>query len=55
MNLVMCNMSNALDWESGIVNRNYFIARELVASKLFERVLFVDFLSINPIGLFFGV
>ncbi len=54
MNLVLCNMSNALDWKQGIVNRNFFIARELVASGAFEQVLLVDFLAINPMGPLFG-
>lgn len=53
-NLVIVNMANALDWEQGIVNRNFFIARELSRSGLFDNILLVDFLAINPVGLVFG-
>lgn len=54
MNLVLCNMSNALDWKQGIVNRNYFIASELITSGAFDQVLLVDFLAVNPMGPLFG-
>lgn len=54
MNLVLCNMSNTLDWEQGIVNRNFFVANELARSGEFEHVLMVDFLAINPVGFVFG-
>ncbi len=54
MNLVLCNMSNVLDWHDGIVNRNFFVARELAKSGLFEQIMLVDFLAINPVGTIFG-
>jgi len=54
MKLVLCNMSNALDWQQGIVNRNFFIARELINSGNFDEVVLVDFLSLNPMGPLFG-
>lgn len=54
MNVVVCNMSNVQDWRQGIVNRNFFVLRELLRSGMFKRALLVDFLSVNPVGLVFG-
>ena len=33
MNLIVFNMSNLVDWQSGVVNRNYFIVKELLRSN----------------------
>lgn len=54
MNLVLVNMSNTLDWEQGIVNRNFFVMKELVRSGKFDQVLLVDFLALNNVGFVFG-
>ena len=54
MNLVICNMSNTSDWRRGIVNRNYFVVRELIRSPLVERVLLVDFLAVSSVHKSFG-
>ena len=55
MNLVVFNMSNVFDWRRGIVNRNFFIVRELIRSGTFEQVVLVDFLAMRPVSRFFGL
>lgn len=55
MNLVVFNMSNVFDWRRGIVNRNFFIVRELIRSGEFEKVVLVDFLAMRPVSRFFGL
>lgn len=47
MDLLVFNMSNFLDWEEGVVNRNFFIVQELIHRPEIERVILVDFLSIQ--------
>lgn len=40
----MLNMSYRLDWEAGMVNRNYHILKALIASGQYQNILSVDFL-----------
>lgn len=54
MNLVVFNMSNLHDWEQGIVNRNYFVLKELLKQSFFEDVFFVDFLAVQSLKKQFG-
>lgn len=42
--LVLFNMSCESDWHRGVVNRNYFVARELAASQKIGKILFVHIL-----------
>ncbi|MBI4121851.1 MAG: glycosyltransferase [Parcubacteria group bacterium] len=55
MNLVVFNMSNVFDWRRGVVNRNFFVVRELLRSGKFEKVLLVDFLAVRCVGRSFGL
>lgn len=55
MNLLMFNMSNFADWEQGIVNRNFFILKEILRSQSFENVFLVDFLAVQSLKKQFGV
>ena len=55
MNLVVFNMSNYLDWEEGVVNRNFFIVQELIQRPEIEQVVLVDFLAIQSIKKIFGL
>lgn len=43
-NVVMVSMSRYADWMDGIVNRNYFLYRELHASDAVGNIVLVDFL-----------
>lgn len=43
-NIVMLSMSRFADWKSGIVNRNHFLFREMLASEKIGTVVLVDFL-----------
>lgn len=54
MNLVIFNMANVEDWEKGVVNRNYFIVRELLKRSDIDKVLLVDFLSVQSHKRIFG-
>ena len=54
MDLIVFNMSNYSDWEAGIVNRNYFILRELLKQKDINKVMLVDFLAIQSVNKIFG-
>ena len=54
MNLLMFNMSNFVDWEEGVCNRNFFVARELIKRPEIDQVVLVDFLSIQPMKKVFG-
>lgn len=47
MNLLVFNMSNLQDWEQGIVNRNYFVVRELLRRNEFDQIFLVDFLAVQ--------
>lgn len=55
MNLVVFNMSNVFDWRRGIVNRNFFVVRELLRSGRFEKVMLVDFLAVRSVPRLFGL
>lgn len=55
MNLIVFNMANVFDWQKGIVNRNFFIVRELLRSQQYKQVLLVDFLAIRSVERFFGI
>lgn len=54
MNLLLFNMSNYVDWENGVVNRNYFIARELQKRPEIDKIFMVDFLAIQSRAKVFG-
>lgn len=54
MNLILFNMSNLNDWKSGVVNRNYFVVRELIKSNKYDEIILVDFLAIQSIKKIFG-
>lgn len=43
-NIVMLSMSRYEDWLQGVVNRNYFLYRELRASDAVDTIVLVDFL-----------
>jgi glycosyltransferase involved in cell wall biosynthesis len=47
-------MSNYSDWESGVVNRNFFVTQQLLQQPEFEQVLFIDFLAQQPLKKLFG-
>lgn len=40
-------MSYRSDWQSGLLNRNYFVLQELIASEYFETILSIDFLPFS--------
>ena len=42
--LVLMNMSRKADWDRGVVNRNYYVARELSGMPEIKKVLHIDFL-----------
>ncbi len=54
MHLLVFNMSNLIDWQHGIVNRNYFILQKLIQSNKFEEIILVDFLAIQSSKKIFG-
>lgn len=43
-NIVLFSMSSFKEWESGVVNRNYFIVRELLKHKEIAKILLVNYL-----------
>jgi len=45
LNIVMLNMSPYSDWQSGIVNRNYFVFKELEKNSNISQILAIDFLG----------
>lgn len=47
MNILMLNMSRWSDWQNGIVNRNFHIAKTLREQSRVKRMLLVDFLPYN--------
>lgn len=42
--LVMLNMSTMPDWQSGVVNRNYFILNEFAKRQQIRKIIAIDFL-----------
>ncbi len=42
--LIVFNMSHRFDWKNGLVNRNYHVLHLLRESKVFDRILAIDFL-----------
>lgn len=54
MDLLVFNMSNVVDWQQGVVNRNFFVLRELLQREDVENVMLVDFLAIQPVKKVFG-
>lgn len=53
MNILFFNMSNFSDWQAGIVNRNFFVLKNLQNHPRVGKVLAVDFLPLraaSPFG-----
>lgn len=46
-NLILANMSLYSDWQKGIVNRNYFIFKQLEKSPDISKILAIDFLGLR--------
>lgn len=46
-NLILANMSSYKDWQKGIVNRNYFIFKQLEKSPDISKILAIDFLGLR--------
>ncbi len=54
MNILMFNMANYRDWRGGVVNRNFFVLKNLLADPSVGKILAVDFLPLAgpaPFGL----
>lgn len=47
MNILMFSMSTYKEWDQGVVNRNFFVLRELLLRNEVERVLVIDYLPLT--------
>ncbi len=47
ISVVLFNMSTYREWENGVVNRNYFIFKQLEQDKRIDKILAIDYLPYN--------
>jgi len=47
-------MSNYVDWQQGVVNRNFFVVQELIKHPEVTQVVLVDFLAVQSVKKVFG-